>query len=46
MFKEIAPPDNVSTEGRLQALRRSVGRLKSESKRDFEQCFHLFTREE
>lgn len=46
MFKEIAPPDNVSTEEGLQALRRAVGRLKSESKRDFEQCFHLFTREE
>lgn len=46
MFKEIAPPDNVSTEEGLQALHRAVGRLKSESNRDFEQCFHLFTREE
>ncbi|MFN0021307.1 MAG: DUF1569 domain-containing protein [Pirellulaceae bacterium] len=46
MFQEIAPPENVSTAEGLHALRRAIGRLKSESQRDYEQCFHLFTREE
>lgn len=46
MFREVAPPNEVNTEDGLQAFRRAIGRLNSESHRDREQCFHLFTREE
>ena len=45
-FKEVAPGDKVTTEEGLIALRRAISRLKSESKRDYEQVFGLFTREE
>jgi len=46
MFREVAPPNEVSTEDGLQAFRRAISRLKSESHRDHQQCFHLFTRDE
>ena len=46
MFKEVAPPERVTTEEGLLAFRRAIGRLKSESQRDWEQCFHSFTRDE
>ena len=46
MFKEVAPPDQVTTEEGLKAFRRAVSRLKAESQRDWEQCFGVFTREE
>ena len=46
MFREVAPPDQVSTEDGLRAIRRAIGRLKAESQRDWEQCFHSFTRSE
>jgi hypothetical protein len=46
MFREVAPPNQVSTEDGLQAFRRAISRLKSKSHRDHEQCFRLFTRDE
>lgn len=46
MFKEVAPSDLVTTEEGLRALRRAVGRLKTESERDWEQSFGVFTRDE
>ena len=46
MFREVAPPNEVSIEDGLQAFRRAIRRLKSESQRDDEKCFHLFTRDE
>ena len=46
MFKEVAPPDHVTTEEGLRVFRRAIGRLKEESDRDWEQCFGVFTREE
>ena len=46
MFKEVAPPAQVDTEDGLRAFRRAITRLKSEGQRDWEQCFHAFTREE
>jgi hypothetical protein len=36
----------VSDEEGITNLRRAIGRLKSEPERDWEQCFHAFTREE
>jgi len=46
MFKEVAPPERVSTADGLAALRRAVGRLKAEGERDWAQCFGVFTRDE
>lgn len=46
MFKEVAPPDQLTKEEGLKAFRRAVNRLKTESHRDWEQCFGVFTREE
>jgi hypothetical protein len=46
MFKEVAPPEKVSTDDGLLAFRRAISRLKSESERDWEQCFNVFTRDE
>jgi hypothetical protein len=46
MFREVAPPAEVSTEDGLRAFRRAIGRLQAESHRDWEQCFGVFTREE
>ncbi|MDZ4683578.1 MAG: DUF1569 domain-containing protein [Planctomycetaceae bacterium] len=46
MFNEVAPADRVSIAEGLVAFRGAIGRLKAESKRDFKQCFNLFTREE
>lgn len=46
MFKEVAPPEHVGTDDGLRALRRAIGRLKAEGRRDWDQCFHAFTRAE
>jgi hypothetical protein len=46
LFKEVAPPEQVTTGEGLRALRRSIGRLISESERDWEQCFGVFNRDE
>jgi len=46
LFKEVSPSEQVTIADGLQALRRAIGRLKTESERDWEQCFYAFTREE
>ena len=46
MFNEVAPAERVSLAEGLAAFRRAIGRLKAESKRDFQQCASVFTREE
>lgn len=46
IFKEVAPPERVSTADGLAALRRAIGRLKAEGERDWAQSFGVFTRDE
>ena len=46
MFREVAPPEHVTTEDGLRKFRNAIARLKSETQRDWEQCCGLFTREE